>query len=152
MVSKQIQETIKKIVNKIVSEKQILLIDTIVRGTDKNVVIEVFIDSKVGVDTDICEVISNLVKEQIESTLELENYRLDVSSPGIERPLVYLDQYYKHIGRKFDLEYEIDDKKFEAKNMELVSIESEQLTFKNNKIELQLNFKQIKKAITIISF
>lgn len=152
MVSTKIQEKIKQIVNEIVSEKKLLHIDTIVRGTDKNVVIEVFIDSKEGVDTDICEVISNLIKEKIEIDLELDNYRLDVSSPGIDRPLIYLDQYYKHIGRKFDLEYEIDEKKFEAKNIELFSIENEQLIFKNNKTELKLHFNQIKKAITIISF
>jgi ribosome maturation factor RimP len=33
------------------------------------------------------------------------SYRLEVSSPGIDRPLRYLRQYKKNIGRRFKVTY-----------------------------------------------
>ncbi len=152
MVSKEITEKILQITNLVITQKSLLLIDTIIRGTDKNIVIEIFVDSKIGVDADLCAEVSDMIKSRIEEELEIENYRLDVSSPGIDRPLKYLDQYYKHIGRKFYILYEKDGNTFELNNVELTGIENDILTFKNNKLQLQINFNNIKKAITIISF
>ncbi len=152
MISKEITEKILQITNQVIPQKGLLLVDTIIRGTDKNVVIEIFVDNKTGVDADLCAEVSDMIKSRIEEELELENYRLDVSSPGIDRPLKYIDQFYKHIGRKFSIVYEQDGNTFELNNVELVSIENEILTFKNNKSQLQIIFNNIKKAITIISF
>jgi ribosome maturation factor RimP len=66
--------------------------------------------------------------------------------------LVYLEQYFKHIGRKFSLQYKENDNTYELNNATLESINNDELTFKTNKSTIKLKFSQIIKAQTIITF
>lgn len=76
------------------------MIDLVVRGDRGKQVVEVYIDNEDGVTTDMCAVISTSITQAIESAgLLLGSYRLDVSSPGINRPLKFPWQYRKHVGR-----------------------------------------------------
>ncbi len=77
------------------------LIDLVVRGERGTRVVEVYIDSEAGITSDVCSAVSREVGQAIDATGEIEGaYRLDVSSPGINRPLKYPWQYRKHIGRR----------------------------------------------------
>lgn len=65
----------------------------------KPVMLRIYIDSPEGVTVDDCA----LVSEQSGAVLEVEqalrgNYTLEVSSPGIERPLFTPEQYRGYIG------------------------------------------------------
>jgi len=62
------------------------LIDYSLRGRQRSLVLELFIDSPVSVTHELCEQISR---------------QIEVSSPGVERPLLYPWQYPKHCGRSF---------------------------------------------------
>jgi ribosome maturation factor RimP len=76
------------------------LIDLVVRGERGTRVIEVYIDSEAGITSDVCSAVSREVDQAIDAAREVEGaYRLEVSSPGISRPLKFPWQYRKHIGR-----------------------------------------------------
>ena len=76
------------------------LIELIARGDRSRRVLEVFIDAETGITTEICATISRSIAAAIEeSGLIPGSYRLDVSSPGIDRPLTFPWQYAKHLGR-----------------------------------------------------
>ena len=59
--------------------------------------VRVFIDHPQGVDIDLCERVSRDL-----SPLR-ERYALEVSSPGVERPLVRPDHYRRAVGSKVDV-------------------------------------------------
>ena len=59
--------------------------------------VRVFIDHPDGVDTDLCERVSR------ELTPLRERYALEVSSPGVERPLVRPDHYRRVVGKRVDV-------------------------------------------------
>lgn len=76
------------------------LIELIARGDRSRRVLEVFVDAETGITTEICATISRSIAAAIEeSGLIPGSYRLDVSSPGIDRPLAFPWQYAKHLGR-----------------------------------------------------
>lgn len=76
------------------------LIDLIVRGDKGKQVVEVFVDNEEGVTAELCAEISRSMIQTIDAARILPGtYRLDVSSPGIERPLKFPWQYRKHVGR-----------------------------------------------------
>jgi ribosome maturation factor RimP len=80
------------------------LVDLTVRGSVSRPVIEVYVDSKDGVTSDLCAAISRDIAEVIDSQKMFRSeYRLDVSSPGIDRPLLYDWQYVKHLGRVIEV-------------------------------------------------
>ena len=78
-------------------------------------------------------------------------YRLDVSSPGTDKPLKFLSQFPKHINRKFEVSYTSNDetKKLSGK---LIKVEGDTLVFLSNQNEISINFNNIKKAKVIVSF
>lgn len=76
------------------------LIEIVLRGSEGRAVIEIFVDTETGVTTDLCALISRELSRRIDAEeLVTGSYRLEVSSPGIERPLKYRWQYIKHVGR-----------------------------------------------------
>ncbi len=95
-----IPENLRKGIEESVARAGAHVIDLVVRGEKGTRVVEVFVDSEEGVTSDLCSAISTEVSESIERENLLQgSYRLDVSSPGIDRPLRFPWQYRKHVGR-----------------------------------------------------
>lgn len=83
-----------------VERKGVHCIDLVIRGDRGRPVIEVYVDAEQGITTEICAEVSREVAAAIDaSNLIGGEYRLDVSSPGIDRPLKFPWQYRKHSGR-----------------------------------------------------
>ncbi|OGU35958.1 MAG: hypothetical protein A2315_15270 [Ignavibacteria bacterium RIFOXYB2_FULL_35_12] len=147
-----LDENIKEIVTKVVERNGFLLIDLILRGTEHNRVIEVYFDGEKDVSADDCALVSREIESHLNDLLvKHPDFRLDVSSPGIDRPLKFLKQYQKHVNRKFDISYRSGEeiKKLSGK---LAAIEGDHLTFISNNKEVIINFNNIVKANVIVSF
>jgi len=98
--------------------------------------LEVFVDSDSQLTLKKCTKISRYLEELIEEkSLLPEKYKLDVSSPGIDRPLLWPRQYLKNIGRKIKVK---QDEKKEIKG-KLISADD-----KGIKVEVPLTRKQAK--------
>lgn len=122
------------------------------RGNDRMPVVEAYIDNVAGLTIDDYSMLSREILEEIDAKELLGgNYRLDVSSPGLDRPLKFLDQYFKHINRKFEVSYlnGEEPKTFEGK---LLGIEGNNLRFSCGKEQIDISFEQIQTATVKISF
>jgi ribosome maturation factor RimP len=145
-----IKEKILQIVENSISETGFFLIDTNIRGDNRKRIIEVFVDSSEIVSADNLAELSTKINDVLSETEGIGNYRLDVSTPGVDRPLKFLEQYPKNVNRNFELEYQIGDeiKKTKAK---LESVNGSELTFNDGKNIFIINYNQIKKAKVLIS-
>ncbi|MCO6462219.1 MAG: hypothetical protein J5I59_12515 [Saprospiraceae bacterium] len=66
--------------------------------------LEIFIDSDNAVDFEICKKVSREVEKFLDESKMLgEDYLLEVSSPGLSRPLKLARQFIKNIGREVTL-------------------------------------------------
>ncbi len=77
-------------------------IEYLSRGKDS--VLRIFIDSDKGITVDDCASVSH----QVSGILDVEDpiqgeYSLEVSSPGVDRPLFYLHQYNNYLGRSIHI-------------------------------------------------
>ena len=98
------------------AEGLVILIEPVVRAMDLQLwgiewvrghrarTLRIYIDSDSGVTVNDCEKISR----QVSALLDVEEpvsgeYTLEVSSPGLDRPLYTLDQYRRFIGEKLDV-------------------------------------------------
>ncbi len=150
---KTLEENIKEKIEEILQTEGYLLVDFVFRGNPKNRVIEVFVDGKDFLSANHCAYLSGKINEYLISVLDEDiNYRLDVSSPGLDRPLKFIEQFPKHLNKTFEVTYLSDsaNKKFEGK---LLKVENDELLFlvKNNEQKL-VKFNDIKKAKIKISF
>lgn len=74
-------------------------LDMVVHGREKVLCIYIERDSEQGVGVEDCEAVSR----QVSSLFDVEDpitgeYTLEVSSPGLDRPLFKADQYFRYIG------------------------------------------------------
>ncbi|NCQ18116.1 MAG: hypothetical protein COZ80_04955 [Ignavibacteria bacterium CG_4_8_14_3_um_filter_37_9] len=146
----------KKIVNitkAIIDQNGLLLIDFIFRGFHNSTVIEVYVDGEKGVSVEDCAKVSREINELIEAENLIESaYRLEVSSPGVDKPLVFLKQFTKHINRNFDLQLAEESGTNKKVVGKLLAVEGENLIFLIHQKEVVVPFNKIKKAKVIISF
>ncbi|MGQ9642432.1 MAG: ribosome maturation factor RimP [Ignavibacterium sp.] len=147
----KIKEKILKIIQNSISETDFLLVDLNIRGDQRKRIIEVFVDSSKNVSADDLAELSSKINETLSETEDIGNYRLDVSTPGVDRPLKFIEQYPKNVNRNFELEYHFGDevKKVKAR---LVSVNGNELTFNDGRNEFLINYNQIIKAKVLISF
>lgn len=148
----KIKENIVKISNDLAEKLGYFLIDVILRGDNRKRIIEVFVDAEKNVNADDLAEMSRELNEIIDSeNLLKESYRLEVSSPGVDRPLKFLKQYPKHINRNFEVVYKSaeSETKFTGK---LISVERDELTFQTKEKNILIKFNQIIKAKVLISF
>ena len=123
--------------------------------------VEVILDADEGIKLNQCQRVSRHVENWLDTELPLgEEYTIEVSSPGVSRPLVYLRQYPQHIGRTL----EVTDTEGVTTEGELKSIENgqillafEQVTKDGKKkikenIQRTIPFENIKKAIVKLKF
>ena len=146
-----LNEKILSIAQEVTAEKNLLLIDIVLRGNERNRVIEIFIDGEHPVSAETCALVSREIDHIINKDNIIESsYRLDVSTPGVDKPLKYLAQFKKHIERKFEVEYKTGDKtgKFQGK---LIDIRDDILVFDSGR-EVQIKFNSIIKATVLVSF
>ena len=147
-----IKENIVRISNEIAEKLNFFVIDINFRGDNRKKIIEVFVDAEKNIDADNLAEISREINSVIEEKDIIQQaYRLDVSTPGVDRPLKFLKQFPKHINRNFEVTYKAGD---EARTItgKLLSVEREELTFLSDKKEVLIEFKNITTATVIISF
>ena len=147
---KQNFENIHQIAQQVVEQNSLFLIDLIIRGSETNRVIEVFIDGEKNISAEVCALVSREITKQIDENNLLNSYRLDVSSPGVDRPLIFLKQFPKHINRMFEVEFKSTDSSSTFKG-KLISVDDGVLSFQTDK-EIKIKFSDIIKAKVLVSF
>ncbi len=150
-------DSIKAKINEIAAfaaeKNNLYLIEVVLRGHDQNRVIEIYYDAVESLNAEICAHLSREISEEIEQNgLFNGKYRLEVSSPGVDRPLKFAGQYNKHVNRNFELVYNEggSEKKLKCR---LKLVEGEDFYFETDKKDLiKINFSDIIKAKVNISF
>lgn len=148
---------ISQIVEKFLSEDQ-FLVDALIKGSESKPKVIIHIESDSNLTIDACAKISRKVADEIEENDLIDSrYVLEVSSPGIDKPLLNTRQYKKNIGRTVNLrtndgnESEGELKEVEEKFIIL----KKSIKKKGRKIEtedMKIPFENIAATKVLISF
>ena len=105
----QIADRVRELTEEVITGTGYFLVDVQVRGHQGTRVVEVYIDSADEFGHDDIAVVSKELGFllDVEDILE-DSYKLEVSSPGIKRPLTMPQQYQKNVGRTLRVRYEQD--------------------------------------------
>lgn len=109
-VRRDIAERVRALAEEVLQAMPYFLVDVEVRGHYGTRVVEVYVDSgdeDLGLD-DIAEVSKELdFLMEVEDTVD-GSYKLEVSSPGLARPLTDPRQFKKNVGRGVRVKYTED--------------------------------------------
>lgn len=108
----EIREKLQGLLAPILEQHHAFLIDASVRNERDGKLVQVFVDTDRGITIEQCAQISRELARVIDREGVIQtSYRLEVSSPGIDKPLRMLRQYQKNIGRRFKVIYQQLDTK-----------------------------------------
>lgn len=114
----------------------------------------VFIDKDGGIDIDDCETVHNAINEPLDELNPTNDnpYILNVSSPGIDRPIVTDKDYNRNLNEIIEVKlYQAVNRK---KNYvgELISFDENKITLNIDGTDIELERKMISKATKYIDF
>lgn len=113
-MGKNVTSIVEELASPIVEEMSLELIDIEYLKEGNNWFLRVYIDKEGGIDIDDCGIVSEKLSKRLDEVDPIkEAYFLEVSSPGIERPLKKEKDYYWAIGKRVNVKtYEpIEDMK-----------------------------------------
>lgn len=98
------QRRLIAVLEPIVEQAGAELVDLEVAGSHGRPVVRAYVDTVEGITLDECARLSRLLESELErSGVVPERYVLEVSSPGIDRPLTRRTHYERFVGRKIDV-------------------------------------------------
>jgi len=133
-------------IKKMVESIGLSLYDTAILNENEQTIYRVSVTAPGGVSLDQCVDATHLISPLLDVTPPVGGeYRLEVSSPGIERKLKTLDHFAQSIGEKVVFST-INKEKFEG---ELLAVEDEEIVVKTKEgTEARVPFRTISKAKT----
>jgi len=133
-------------IKKMVESVGLSLYDTAIVNENENTIYRVSVTALGGVSLDQCANLSHLISPLLDITAPISgDYRLEVSSPGIERRLKTVDHFIQSIGEKVSVTT-IEKEKIEG---ELIAANSDNITIRTKEDgEKTVPFRSINKAKT----
>jgi ribosome maturation factor RimP len=147
------REAIGAIIERVTNREGLELVHWEMTGPRNHSVLRIFIDKEGGVTHGDCEVVSHQVSTLLDvEDLVADSYMLEVSSPGVDRPLYKRTDYERFTGNKVKLKTQQpingqrnfqgrllgidgDTVKLELENKGIVEIAFEQITKANIEYE-----------------
>ena len=110
-----------------------------------NTTLRLFVYTEKGAPLSEVAEISRMVGDIIEETNYFENgYMLEVSSPGLDRPLTTLMDFKYRVGENVKIEFV--DKKRKKISAEIVSVNDDKVIFKDTEKEFSVEITEIEKG------
>lgn len=136
-------KTTKELVQPILDERDLELVDIEYVKEGKNWYLRLYIDKEGGIDITECGIVSEQLSDKLDEADPIKDpYFLEVSSPGVERPLKKKEDFEKNLNKNMYIKlYEAIDgeKEYEGILKE----------FKNDILTLEYKVKTRKKLVEI---
>lgn len=148
----KVQDKIFELAESVLSDSEFFVVDVEVKGA-RQPVVWVYVDGEErGVNMDECANISNELGFLMEAhDIFQGQYRLNVSSPGLARPLTDRRQYPKNKGRKARIKYKANEEYHKAEGV-LRNVDDDRLVLEEEDgTSLTVKFDQLVEAKIIPS-
>ena len=141
------KEKLFNLIKPICELNNIFLYGVELKGSHKNRLIRVTVDTEEGVTLNECQLLNREISDLFfrKDVIKTE-YRLEVTSPGINKPLQYPFEYHRNIGRDLKVSY---NKNGMIKEIigKLVGYNEKNITLENSNEKIIIAVEDIKKAI-----
>ncbi|EWH22454.1 ribosome maturation factor RimP [Bacillus haynesii] len=156
-MSNKVIDTVSEMVQPILDNLQLELVDIEFVKEGQSWFLRVFIDSDDGVDIEECAKVSEALSEKLDEADPIkQNYFLEVSSPGAERPLKKAADFMKALGKNVYIktyepiegnkEFEGELSAFDGENVEVA------VMIKTRRKTINIPYDKVAKARLAVSF
>ena len=108
-VAKGLDDRVRALVEEVIQGTPYYVVEVSIRGHKGSRVVDIYLDADEGVDVDALAKISREVGFLLDTEEVIAGkYQLNVSSPGVDRPLQLPRQFRKNVGRELYVRYHAD--------------------------------------------
>jgi len=146
MVIHPLVEKIRPLAEQSVQGRDVYLLDIEIKGGSGQPILWVYIDANAGQATiDDCAGISRELRSLIEAheLIPGGNFTLNVSTPGLSRPLSDLRQYKNNIKRKAKVKFKTDEDKTQTIEGTLTQVDDQGIHLETKSGDVNLLFEHI---------
>ncbi len=140
------KEEIQSFVEPIIEEHGAELVEIALKGSKRNQILVLYVDRPGGITINECARISRAILKTDELDLLLgSHYRLEVSSPGMDRPLKTLHDFERTVGRYLAVQFQ-DEKGLHTLKGDLKAADETGIVLENKQGEHKIALGSIVKA------
>lgn len=146
------EQKVMAIVEEVLQGTDSYVVEVSIRGNKGSRVVEVFVDSDTGTSVDELARISREVGFVLDTDEVIDGrYSLNVSSPGVNRPISLPRQFPKHVGRKLRVRYRTEGEETKEEEGALESASESGIALRvSGSRKLQLNFEDVIEARVLL--
>ncbi|MEQ6375364.1 ribosome maturation factor RimP [Bacillaceae bacterium S4-13-58] len=156
-MSQNVTDITEQLVTPILNQLNLELVDIEFVKEGKNWFLRVYVDKEGGIDIEECGLVNERLSEKLDEVDPISQpYFLEVSSPGVERPLKKPQDFEKQIGHNVHIklyEHINGEKEFEGKLLKFeegtVTVE---IQIKARKNTVEIPYDKIAKARLAVTF
>ena len=98
---------IEKLAQQVCDDLDFFLVEIRIRGDRRQPIFEIFADTEKGITLKECETLTRELQDRIDIAGDFtENYRLNISSPGLDRPLVKDYEFIRNMGQQLIIRFQ----------------------------------------------
>lgn len=141
------ENNLKDHIKIICDELEIKFIEASIHGHKNKQNIKVMVDTEEGINLQECQKISREISDIIfRKDLIMGGYRLDVSSPGLDKPLQYDYEYKRNIGKILTVSYMDEENNLTEIVGELTEYSADAIDLKIKEDLIEIKINKINKA------
>ncbi len=104
MENQPIADKIKEIIMPLLNEAGVKLVEMTYRRIGRNMLLRLLVDKSTGITLDECSDLNSRIGDVLDAEEFLStSYILEVSSPGLDRPITARDDFERLIGKKMEI-------------------------------------------------
>jgi ribosome maturation factor RimP len=145
-------EELRSYIESVLEQLQIDLVDLAIHGTGNRTIVRVLVDEIGGIRISRVTEASRAIADVLDQKDFMQNrYTLEVSSPGVERPLKTARDFLRHVGRKVKVTYKQLDQSI-SETGTIASMEGSTLHLSTEAGLIGLSLDHIQTAVIMIEF
>ena len=138
---------IQTLVEPILSERHMELVELTCRPQGGQQLIRLLVDKVGGVTIQQCAQVNRRIGEALETAHLLEHsYTVEVSSPGLDRPLAAKRDFERALGEELVVDMSLEDGRLKPLRGMLLAVQHEAIVLKTSSENITIPFSQIRAA------
>ena len=134
---------IRDLILPLLDSQQVDLIDLDLKGRSGSHVLRIYVDTDEGISLDQCAALSRQISDLLDTRdLISDRYRLEVSSPGLDRPLKTERDFKRNLGRTAKVIY-IEKEEEKTLTGIIEHVDNNQVLFNQNKNQIKIEISTI---------
>lgn len=138
---------LQALVEPIVAEHEAEVVELTCRPWGRQVVVRLLVDKVGGITIQQCARLNQRISQALETAhLMDEDYTIEVSSPGLDRPLITKRDFERTVGEELTLDVRIDEGRFGQLQGMLLAIQPEAVVINTPSGNVTVPFADIRTA------